>query len=192
MAQVACFDCHFLPCNMLPSSTNGRKSGVQLRLSVAWSSSGVLPWWLSIEQHQLNAILGTKIQAKHASKTSKPFDFCVWPLLCCRSSGPSFSRPQSLLTTRSHLKAIPSGPVLLNNVASPQSTHGHHSSSRDFFSQPSPGAILANGAPAGLQKAIVELMRRQSDTVKWEQKSSRACEHRSGVASHRLSDAVLL
>ncbi|KAL0024393.1 hypothetical protein WJX79_008860 [Trebouxia sp. C0005] len=109
-----------------------------------------------------------------------------------RSSGPSFSRPQSLLTTRSHLKAIPNGPVLLNNVASPQSTHGHHSSSRDFFSQPSPGAILANGAPAGLQKAIVELMRRQSDTVKWEQKSSRACEHRSGVASHRLSDAVLL
>ncbi|KAL0046586.1 hypothetical protein WJX82_004672 [Trebouxia sp. C0006] len=106
-----------------------------------------------------------------------------------RSSGPSLSRPQSLLTTRSHLKASSGGPVLLNNVPSP---HGHHSSSRDFFSQPSPGAILTNGAPAGLQKTILELMRRQSDTVKWEQKSSRACEHRGGVASHRLSDAVLL
>ena len=34
-------------------------------------------------------------------------------------------------------------------------------------------------------------MRRQSDTVKWEQKGSRASEHRSGVAL-RLSDAVLL
>ena len=133
-----------------------------------------------------------KIQAAHASMTSKPFKLYVWPLHCCRSSGQSLSRPQSLLTTRSHLKPSPGGPVLLNNVPSPQITHGHHSSSRDFFSQPAPGAILTNGAPAGLQKTILELMRRQSDTVKWEQKSSRACEHRSGVASHRLSDAVLL
>ncbi|KAL0037074.1 hypothetical protein WJX77_011546 [Trebouxia sp. C0004] len=109
-----------------------------------------------------------------------------------RFSGPGSSQPQSLLTTRSHLKVSPGGPLLLNSIPRPQLTHGHHSSSRDFFTQPSPGAILTNGAPAGLQKTILELMRRQSDTVKWEQKSSRASEHRSGVATHRLSDAVLL
>ena len=42
---------------------------------------------------------------------------------------------------------------------------------------------MAGGAPALLQKRITELMRRQSDTVKWEQKSGRNAEHRIGLAT---------
>ena len=63
--------------------------------------------------------------------------------------------------------------MLLSNVPNPPVGHASLNSSREFYAQPTPGSILAVGAPAVLQKKILELMRRQSDTVKWEQKNSR-------------------
>ena len=92
---------------------------------------------------------------------------------------PTFSRPQSLSATRRTLEAHT--PVLLSNVPRPALSHAAYSSSRSFYAQPSPGAILANGASAVLQKKIVELMRRQSDTIKWELKNNRGSEHRAGL-----------
>ena len=41
--------------------------------------------------------------------------------------------------------------------------------------------MLTSGAPLQLQKKITELLRRQSDTVKWEQKNGRNTEHRDGL-----------
>lgn len=66
-----------------------------------------------------------------------------------------------------------SHPALLNIAVSPHAWQPCRDSKRDFYAQPSPSMVLANGAPSALHKKVLELMRRQSDTIKWEQKHNR-------------------
>ena len=86
-------------------------------------------------------------------------------------------------------RQLSSSPSLFHNVPMSSVSPVSVSSSRDFFAQPSPGAVLANGAPAALQKKIMELMRRQSDTIKWEQKNTRTTEHCTGLTVNRASES---
>ena len=81
-----------------------------------------------------------------------------------------------------------------NSTPQPPLGHSGSKSSRSFFMQSSPSTILTGGAPLLLQKKITELVRRQSDTVKWEQKSGRNSEHRDGLSLPQtvLSDRFVL
>lgn len=73
-------------------------------------------------------------------------------------------------------------PVFWNSVPQPMISHAGPHSSRSFFTQPSPNAILTSGASVLLQNKITELARRQRDTVKWEQKNGCNSEHRDGLS----------
>ena len=104
----------------------------------------------------------------------------------------TLSRPLSLPAGHIVLKEVSGAPVLLSNVPNPSVSHASHSSSREFYPQQTPGAILASGASAVVQKKILELMRRQSDTIKWEQKNTRASEHRSGLTATRSMEGMVV
>lgn len=103
-------------------------------------------------------------------------------LSVCRANMASLSRGQSLSVDRGRPQNSTNSPVLWNSVPQPRFGHAGPQSSRSFFTQPSPSAMLTGGAPLLLQKKITELVRRQSDTVKWEQKSGRNSEHREGLS----------
>lgn len=92
------------------------------------------------------------------------------------------SKGQSLSTGHGGSQDLQNSPVFWNSATHTPSGHAASLSSRSFFLQPSPSAILTGGAPLLLQKKITELMRRQSDTVKWEQKNNRNSEHRDGLS----------
>ena len=100
----------------------------------------------------------------------------------CRGSMPSLSRGQSLCADRVGSQDFTNSPMFWNSVPQPPLAHAGSQSSRSFFMQPSPSAILTGGAPLLLQKKITELVRRQSDTMKWEQKNGRSSEHRDGLS----------
>ncbi|KAL3156024.1 hypothetical protein ABBQ32_013012 [Trebouxia sp. C0010 RCD-2024] len=98
-----------------------------------------------------------------------------------RASMASLSRGQSLAAGRAGSHDLTNSPVLLNSVPQHPLSHAGLQSHCSFYLQPSPSAVLASGAPLLLQKRITELIRRQNDTVKWEQKNSRNSEHRDGL-----------
>ena len=100
----------------------------------------------------------------------------------CRANMGSLPRGQSLSADRGGSQDFTNSPVFWNSVPQPPLGHAGPQSSRSFFMQPSPSAILTGGAPLLLQKKITELVRRQTDTVKWEQKSGRNSEHREGLS----------
>ena len=94
----------------------------------------------------------------------------------------SLSRGQSVSADHGGSQDLTNSTMFCNSVPQPPLGHSGSKSSRSFFTQPSPSAILTGGAPLLLQKKITELVRRQSDTVKWEQKNGRNAEHRDGLS----------
>ena len=91
------------------------------------------------------------------------------------------ARGQSLSAGRVGTQGLTNSPVFLNSVPQHSLNHAGLQSNCSFYVQPSPSAVLASGAPLFLQKRITELIRRQNDTVKWEQKNGRNSEHRDGL-----------
>lgn len=94
----------------------------------------------------------------------------------------SLSRGGSFSTEHNRSQDLTNSPVFWNSVLQPMISHPGPQSSRSFFMQPSPNAILASGASVLLQNKVTELSRRQRDTVKWEQKNGRNSEHRDGLS----------
>lgn len=100
----------------------------------------------------------------------------------CRANMASLSRGESFSAERDRAQDLTNSLVFWNSFPQPISSRAGPQSSRSYFIQPSPNAILASGASGLLQTKITELARRQRDTVKWEQKNGRNSEHRDGLS----------